>query len=163
MSLPLIFMPSRRTSAVVDGRGTPGQRDGCIGPASSGSWVFVCAARGFTSTLVFRARGGALRSNSAITRQATQSSSRTHTELREGYRLLNSMAYRSQAAACISSSPMTAQHTVDALSWGQRAFPSRSMLRYLCDGVSKQLLAQATTKSFALGRYQPASTGCRRW
>src|ERR1700747_597218 len=115
MSSPLIFMPNRPMSAAADGLGIQAQLDGCIGQELNGSWVFVCAARSFTSTLVFRAHGGALRSNSAITRRATKSLSTTHKELRGGCRLLNSMAYRSKAA-CLSSSPMTAQHTMYALS-----------------------------------------------
>ena len=53
--------------------------------------------------------------------------------LREGCRLLNSMARRSQAAR-LSRWPMTAQRTMCALSLGQRDPRLRSKLRYPCDG-----------------------------
>ena len=53
-----------------------GSAGGCIGPASSGFWDSGCGARFSISTPVSRARGGALKSRSAITRRATKSSSR---------------------------------------------------------------------------------------
>ena len=61
-----------------------GSAGGCIGLASSGSWGSVYGARCCISILVSRARGGALRSRSAITRRATKSSSRIPTRLRGG-------------------------------------------------------------------------------
>ena len=70
-----------------------------------GYWVSVCRQRPI-STLV-STRGRALRSHSAITRRATKSLSKTHMELSEEWRLLNSMAHRSQAAH-LSRWPMTA-------------------------------------------------------
>ena len=71
--------------------------------------------------------------------------------------LLKSMAHRSQPAR-LSSSPMTAQRTMYALSLDQRAPRSRSKLRYPCDGESKQLLAQATCKiARALKDSQPVT------
>ena len=81
MSSPLIFMPNRRTSAVAVGRGTPGQRDGCIGLASSGSRVPPTEARGSISILVSLAQRRAL--NPLVILRATKSLSRIRTRLRE--------------------------------------------------------------------------------
>jgi hypothetical protein len=92
------------------------------------------------STPVSRARGGALRSRSAITRRATTSSSRTPTAWRGGWRLLRSMAYRSRGAARLSRSPMTAQRTRCVWSLGQRLLVRQAALP--CNG-EKQTTARS--------------------
>src|SRR6266511_1468423 len=128
MSSPQIFMLNGRTSVEADGLGTPGQQDGCIGPASSGFWASVYGNRSFISIHASHAHGEALRSNSAITPHAMKSSSRTHRALREACGRLNSMANRSQAAASISNSPMTAKRTMCGLFLGHKALHLRCQL-----------------------------------
>ena len=130
MSSPLIFMPNGRTSAAADGRGTPAQQGGCIGPASSGFWVFGCGNRNSISIRASHVRGEASKSHSAITRHVMKSSSRTHTALRGGWRRLHSMANWSQAGARISNSPMTAQRTMCTFFLGHKALHLRCQLRF---------------------------------
>ena len=90
-----------------------------------GSWGSVFGVQGSISTLVFRARGGALRSSSAITRRATTSLSRIHRAWREGSRLWRSMAQHPWATACLFRSPMTAECTRCALSLAQKLLVPR--------------------------------------
>jgi cyclic beta-1,2-glucan glucanotransferase len=116
--LPPTFMLNRHTSAAVDGRGTPDPRGGCIGPALSGSWGFVCEARCCISTPVSRAGGRALRWRSAITHRVTKLLLRTPMVLRAGCRPLCSMAHHSRAAGLFRS-PMIGQRTRCALALGQ--------------------------------------------
>ena len=92
---PPTSMPSPRTSAAVDGPGTPAPRAGCTAPASSGCSGFVSGARSSPSIRASRARGAASRSRSAITRPATRSWCRIRVACRA-----ESRAWRSMAPAC---------------------------------------------------------------
>jgi hypothetical protein len=166
MSSPLIFMPNDRTSAAVDGHGTPDQRGGCIGPASSGFWGFVCGNRSSISIRASHARGEALRSHSAITRRAMKSSSRIRRALREAWRRFNSMANQSQEAD-ISNSPMMAQRTMCVSFLGHKALHLRCQLRApLKDESQGALTFHAISEPEGIVRIQTGSphsqTGLRR-